>query len=76
MGSLLFLNFGTFEWMIFIPLLLAYPLLLMYCLVDIARSDFRDFGTKLLWLLIIVFAPFLGSLLYLKVGKSNKAAQV
>jgi len=55
---------GTTE----IILLLAFAapfLLTIYCVIDILRSSFKDQQTKLLFLILVVLAPFLGSIIYL-----------
>ncbi len=46
--------------------------LMLYCLVEIVQSRFRDNTTKLLWILIVLFAPFLGSLIYLLIGRNQR----
>ena len=72
MSNLLFLNIGTPE-IILLLIIGVLPLLLaLVCLVDIIKSDFKDSTTKLLWALVVVFAPFIGSLIYLLLGKNQK----
>ncbi|RXF69108.1 PLDc N-terminal domain-containing protein [Arcticibacter tournemirensis] len=69
MNTLLFLNIGASELLI-VALL---PLILMiFCLVDVLRSDFKDRSIKPLWCLVIILAPFFGSLIYLLVGRNQK----
>lgn len=41
-------------------------------LVDIASSQFKDGVTKLIWVIIVIFAPILGSVAYFIVGKGQK----
>ena len=72
MKTILFLNLGMPEIILilffgFIPLIL-----MLICLADIIRSDFKGSSTKLIWVLIVLFAPVLGSLIYLLFGKSQK----
>ncbi|WP_084421365.1 PLDc N-terminal domain-containing protein [Algoriphagus vanfongensis] len=45
----------------------------LYCIVDVIRSDFRDPNMKLIWILILIFVQFIGSIIYLAVGKTTKA---
>jgi hypothetical protein len=71
MHHLLFLNIGTQEMVLIIIICLALPL---YCMFDILKSTFKETSTKLLWLLVVLIVPFVGSLLYLMVGKSDKLA--
>ena len=40
-------------------------------LVDILRSEFRG-NDKLIWILVVIFFPFLGSILYFALGRSAK----
>jgi hypothetical protein len=49
-----------------------YLILMIYCLVDVIRSDFKDPNMKLIWILIILFAQLIGTLVYLVIGKSTK----
>ncbi|WP_457130182.1 PLDc N-terminal domain-containing protein [Mucilaginibacter sp. HD30] len=44
----------------------------MYCIVDIMRSSFKDNTTRLLWLAVVLLAPFLGSIAYLIAGRGGK----
>ncbi|MBC8054870.1 MAG: PLDc_N domain-containing protein [Sphingobacteriaceae bacterium] len=71
MSSLLFLNLGTPE--ILILIIGGIPFILMLIsIIDIAKSDFKDSTTKLMWVLIVFFLPVLGSLIYLLIGRSQK----
>ena len=72
MNALLFLNIGTPEVII---LLFAFglPLILtIYCLLDITRSRFQDSTNKIIWAIIVLLAPVLGSLAYLIWGRQQK----
>ena len=53
---------------------LSYFALIAFCLIDIMRSNFKDSTSKLIWVLVVLFAPFLGSLIYLFIGRSSKVA--
>ena len=68
MNNLLFLGFG-FGGSIFSIL---YAVLAIYCIIDIMRSSFKDNTTKLLWLAVVLLAPFLGSIAYLIAGRGGK----
>ncbi|MDF3077803.1 MAG: PLDc protein [Sphingobacteriaceae bacterium] len=72
MQSLLFLNLGTPEIIILLITGLVPLAFVVVCLIDIVRSDFKDSTTKLLWVLIVILAPVLGSLIYLLIGKNQK----
>ena len=54
---------------IFIFLFIAF--LWIIALVDILRSEFRG-NDKVVWVLVVIFFPFLGSLLYFLVGRPRK----
>jgi len=40
-------------------------------LIDILRSEFRG-NDKVVWVLVVIFFPFLGSILYFIIGRSGK----
>ena len=64
MQLLEFLNLGGGE--IFLLLLIGAPFLLtIYCVVDLIRSDFKESNTKLLFLILVLIAPLIGSIVYL-----------
>ena len=66
----LFLNIDTPE--LIILFIISIPFVLMvYALIDIVRSDFKDTTHKLLWILIVVLAPLIGSIVYLLWRKSH-----
>ncbi|GEO04900.1 hypothetical protein AAE02nite_25640 [Adhaeribacter aerolatus] len=57
-----------------ILLFTIFPLfLLIWALVDIIRSEFKDSVTKLIWVIVVIFVPFAGPLLYLILRKGQKA---
>lgn len=60
--------------LIFVFIVLAAILLPVICLIDIVRSRFSDPSGKLVWVLIVLFLPYLGSILYLAIGRTQKAA--
>lgn len=67
----LFLNLGTQEMILLLPMLLT-AVLYVHCLVHCIRNPRLAGNTKLLWLIVILVAPFIGSLLYLIWGKRGK----
>jgi hypothetical protein len=59
-----FLNLGGAE--IILLLFVGAPFLLtIYCVVDLIRTEFKDSSTKLLFLILVLLAPFIGSIVYL-----------
>ena len=74
METMLFMNLGTSD-MIIVLFALGMPLILtVYCIIDIMRSNFTDQTNKLLWIIIVLLAPIIGSLLYLVWGRNQKAS--
>ncbi|WP_069659619.1 PLD nuclease N-terminal domain-containing protein [Arcticibacter eurypsychrophilus] len=69
--QLLFLNVGSAE-LILIMLALIPIVLIILCLLDIIKSKFTDETTKLIWVLIVILMPILGSILYLLLGKKQQ----
>jgi hypothetical protein len=65
-------NIGGSFLLIIGALSFIYLILMIYCLVDVIRSDFKDPNMKLIWILIILFAQLIGTLVYLVIGKSTK----
>lgn len=54
---------------VFLPLILT-----LWALIDILRSTFKDNTSKLVWVIVVIFVPILGALLYLAMGRSQKAS--
>jgi drug/metabolite transporter (DMT)-like permease len=73
--NLLFLNLGTQEMMIlfiFFVIGLAPLLLAIWALVDIFKRDFAQKSTdRLLLIILVIFAPFIGSVIYFLALKKN-----
>jgi len=44
-------------------------ILWMWALVDISRSGFENPTMKWFWIILILFFPILGSIIYFQVGK-------
>ncbi len=40
-------------------------------LIDVLKNKFVE-NDKLIWILVVIFIPFIGSLLYLFIGKNKK----
>jgi uncharacterized membrane protein len=60
---------GIAELVIILLLLAGIPWLI--ALIDILRSDFTG-NDKLIWLLVIIFIPFIGPIVYFIVGRKHK----
>ncbi|MEL6733107.1 MAG: PLDc N-terminal domain-containing protein [Bacteroidota bacterium] len=62
------------EWILAIAcivLIAAIPILLIRALVHISRREFANPNDKLVWVIISIFVPLVGPLLYLRNGKSQ-----
>jgi len=58
--------------LILILFALAPLVLMIWALVDVIQGEFQDSNTKLIWVIVIIFLPFIGSILYLLKGRQNK----
>ncbi len=63
--------FGGVEVILVILLVLLSIILPVIALVDIVKSRFDD-NTKLIWVIIVVFANIIGAILYFAIGKNQK----
>lgn len=52
---------------IFLP-----SILWIIALIDILKSNFRDSNGKIIWALVVIFLPIIGSILYFAIGRSQK----
>ena len=73
MHKLLYLGSLGIPEIILLMIPLTYFALIAFCLIDIMRSSFKESTGKLIWVLVVLLAPFLGSLLYLFIGRGTKA---
>jgi hypothetical protein len=53
-------------------LTLLIPIL---AIVDIVRSQFKAENDKLIWIIVVVFLPLVGSLLYFSMGRAQRLVQ-
>ena len=61
-------SFGLLIWQLLILVAIG---LWIYCLIDILKSKFEQ-NDKIVWVLVVVLLPILGSLLYLVIGRKKK----
>ncbi len=52
-------------------LLLLCLILWIWALVDIIQSRFSDDSTKIIWCLLVIFLPFIGTFLYYVIGETK-----
>lgn len=57
--------------MVFIFILLP-SILWIITLIDILKSNFKEANGKIIWVLLVIFLPILGSILYFAIGKNQK----
>ncbi len=61
-------SLGLFTWQ---ALILVSIGLWIYCLIDILKNKFEQ-NDKIIWILVVILLPILGSILYLFIGKNKK----
>ena len=70
-----FFNMGFTEGVTttYIVVVILFPFLLtLWALADVLRREFPDSVQKLIWVLVILFFPFLGPVLYMILGSNSK----
>jgi hypothetical protein len=60
---------GLIVWMFLALLLLAAWVI---ALINILKREFKDSNDKLIRILLVIFVPFIGNLLYYIIGRTNK----
>ncbi len=63
---------GFQELIVLLVLFLLPAILWIWAIIDLLRSTFASDTNKLIWALVIIFIPFIGSLLYLVIGRRQK----
>lgn len=71
----LLLIIGLWAWQIAVLLffILVPVALMIWAIIDLVQSTFADSTNKLIWALVIIFMPLIGAVLYLIVGRKQKA---
>jgi len=64
-----FLNLGTGEAVLLSVIALPF-LFTLYCVIDIVRTEFKDGNSKILFLILVLLAPLIGSIVYLILRRS------
>lgn len=72
MTHLLYLGLGTMESSLIGIITLV---LVIFCIVDIMKSG-KGSTDKLLWVLIVIIAPLLGSIIYLLFGRERRTLRL
>ncbi|RPD46694.1 PLDc_N domain-containing protein [Paracnuella aquatica] len=65
------------DWAIILFAVLSLLLIVLWAaaLWDVVRSQFANANDKLVWVLVVLFAPVLGMLFYFLAGRKNKINQ-
>lgn len=63
---------GSFILILFSIVAFAFFVFWIITLVDIVRSNFKDPKMKLIWILIVLFANFLGVIIYWIIAPNQK----
>ena len=64
---------GLIYWQVgTLVVMIGYFAFMIYALVDLIRSDFREHHMKLIWTLMILFIPVIGTFIYLNMSHSTK----
>lgn len=53
--------------------MIGYFGFMVYALIDMIRSDFREQHMKLIWALMILMLPVIGTFLYLSMSRRTKS---
>lgn len=67
-----FINIGVYEMIVILFILVPFVLLPIYCLIDLFKRDFsKDKNQRIFIILLLLLAPFLGSIIYLVALKKD-----
>ncbi len=59
---------GLTLWIVISLFALILPII---CLVSILKNDFKN-NDKLIWIIVVIFLPILGSITYLFIGRKKR----
>jgi hypothetical protein len=60
---------GLVVWVLILLLTVVLPLA---AIISLLRSSFKDNTSKLIWLLVILFVPIVGSIFYFLIGSKQR----
>jgi hypothetical protein len=60
--------FGFFGFLISLFALVFW----VWCIIDIVKGEFKSDTDKIVWLLLVILLPFIGSVLYVTLGRRQK----
>lgn len=64
-------SFGLLIWQVF---LFINILFWIFCMVDVLKNSFHG-NDKLIWILVLLFVPIIGSFLYFFIGRKKRVIQ-
>ena len=64
-----FFSFFFVFWAVMMLIGLASMVFWIIAIVDVAKRQFKDDNTKLLWVLVVVLGHFVGAIVYYIIGK-------
>ncbi len=70
--SLTFLSLSILHLVFVLFIILLPSVLWIFALIDILKSNFKDSTNKIIWVLIVLLLPVLGSILYFIFGGQQK----
>ncbi|MCD6361671.1 MAG: PLDc_N domain-containing protein [Armatimonadetes bacterium] len=67
------LSFGMFGiiWLLMFAFIIGMMALWVWMIVDVVRRQFEDDNTRLMWVLIVVLAGWVGAIIYYFVGRKQ-----
>ena len=69
---LTFLSLSILHLVFVLFIILLPSVLWIFALIDILKSNFKDSTNKIIWVLIVLLLPVLGSILYFIFGGQQK----
>ena len=66
-------EYGLLIWTVFAAIIFFISLA---ALINILKSDFTDSTTKLMWVLVVLFVPFFGPIIYFAIGGKHKLQKI
>ncbi|TKK68655.1 hypothetical protein FC093_11100 [Ilyomonas limi] len=63
-----------FQELLLVTIVLVPFILSIWAILDIVKSSFRESTNKIVWLLVVLFLPLLGVILYFAIGRSQRVA--
>jgi len=61
-------SFGLLIWQVFLVLNILFWI---FCMVDVLKNSFQA-SDKLIWIVVLLFVPIIGSFFYLFIGRKKR----